>query len=71
MANIEERRDEDWQRMVSHGHPPLRLFHRVFRLLPGPPRCKVCYNPFGGIGGKLCALFGFRPSRKNPLICAV
>ena len=41
------------------------------RLLPGPPRCKICNNPFGGVGGYICRLAGFRPSRKNPFICAV
>jgi adenylate cyclase len=43
--------------------------HRLFRYLPGPPRCKVCHNPFGGIGGKLVGLFGFTRSRKNPNLC--
>ncbi len=71
MATNVESADEQWRKMLSEGHPQLRILHRVFRLLPGPPRCKVCLNPFGGIGGKVVALFGFRPSRKNPLLCAV
>ena len=60
---------EFWQKILAEGHPPLRFFHALFRYLPGPPRCKVCHNPFGGIGGKLVALFGFTPSRKNPNVC--
>jgi adenylate cyclase len=60
---------EFWQKVLTEGHPPLRFMHALFRYLPGPPRCKVCHNPFGGIGGKLVALFGFTPSRKNPNVC--
>jgi adenylate cyclase len=41
----------------------------VFRHLPSPPRCKVCNNPFGGLGGRVLRLAGFRPSRKNPNLC--
>ncbi len=60
-----------WHRILVEGHhPALSVLHRIFRHLPSPPRCKVCFNPFGGIGGKLVGLFGFRPSRKNPRICA-
>jgi adenylate cyclase len=58
-----------WQKVLNEGHPPMRLMHALFRYLPGPPRCKVCHNPFGGMGGKLVALFGFTPSRKNPNVC--
>jgi adenylate cyclase len=60
---------EFWQKILAEGHPPLRFMHALFRYLPGPPRCKICHNPFGGIGGKLVALFGFTPSRKNPNVC--
>jgi|SRR5579875_47986 adenylate cyclase len=60
---------EFWQKVLTEGHPPLRVMHKLFRYLPSPPRCKVCHNPFGGIGGKLCAIFGYTPSRKNPNVC--
>jgi adenylate cyclase len=40
------------------------------RALPSTPRCGFCGAPFGGIGGWLIAPLGFRPSRKNPNICA-
>jgi adenylate cyclase len=43
---------------------------RVFRYLPSAPRCKVCNNPFAGIGGRVVRLAGFVPSRKNPAICS-
>jgi hypothetical protein len=58
-----------WQKVLTDGHKPIRFMHVLFRYLPGPPRCKVCHNPFGGIGGKLVGLFGFTPSRKNPTLC--
>jgi adenylate cyclase len=62
--------DAFWRKVLIEGHQPLRLMQRLFRYLPGPPRCKLCHNPFGGFGGKLVGLFGFTPSRKNPNICA-
>jgi adenylate cyclase len=58
-----------WQKVLTDGHKPIRFMHALFRYMPGPPRCKVCHNPFGGIGGKLVGLFGFTPSRKNPTLC--
>jgi adenylate cyclase len=30
----------------------------------------VCNNPFGGAGGRVFRLAGFRPSRKNPSLCS-
>lgn len=59
-----------WRRLLVEGHQPLLRLHRLFRYLPSPPRCKLCHNPFGGIGGKLVGLWGFTPSRKNPNLCA-
>jgi len=61
--------EERWRKLLTEGHTRLRLAHRVFRYLPSAPRCKVCHNPFGGIGGKLAGLAGFTPSRKNPNLC--
>src|ERR1700730_314783 len=62
--------DARWQKLLTEGHRPIRIAHLLFRHLPSPPRCKVCYNPFGGIGGKLVGLAGFSRSRKNPNLCA-
>ncbi len=61
---------QKWRKILLEGHRPLRIAHAIFRYLPGPPRCKGCHNPFGGIGGKLAGLLGFTPSRKNPNLCA-
>jgi adenylate cyclase len=29
----------------------------------------LCNNPFGGVGGRVFSIAGFRPSRKNPALC--
>ena len=42
----------------------------ILRSLPRGPRCGVCGAPFAGLGGRLVAPLGYRPSRKNPTICA-
>jgi adenylate cyclase len=59
----------DWQRLLVDGYEPLKKGQRIFRLLPSEPRCKLCRNPFGGVGGKLFAAIGRKPSRKNPNLC--
>jgi adenylate cyclase len=66
---VENLSEERWRRILTEGHTPLRVAHLLFRYLPSGPRCKVCHNPFGGIGGKLVGLVGFARSRKNPNLC--
>lgn len=42
------------------------------RLLPSDPRCRWCYYPFQGIGGRLSRiLLGVAPSKLNPQLCNV
>ena len=67
------RSSEEWREALTLGHSmkSLRMLKRVMRLLPGSPRCKVCNNPFGGVGGGLCRLIGFTPSKKNPRLCSL
>src|SRR3954468_268733 len=43
----------------------------VVRHLPSGPRCGVCGAPFAGIGHHLVGPLGYRPSRKNPTVCAM
>ena len=62
--------EERWTRLLTEGHPPLRMAQMTMRRLPSPPRCKLCFNPFGGIPGRIMRLAGFRPSRKNPNFCS-
>ena len=59
----------DWQALLVDGYEPLKKVQRVFRRLPRDPRCKLCQNPFAGVGGKLMGLVGRKPSRKNPNLC--
>jgi adenylate cyclase len=59
----------DWQALLVDGYEPLRKAQRVFRRLPSDPRCKLCQNPFGGVGGRIVGWMGRKPSRKNPNLC--
>jgi adenylate cyclase len=60
----------EWQTILTEGHGQLVRARQLFRYLPSAPRCKVCNNPFGGIGGRVAGMAGFRPSRKNPNLCS-
>ena len=46
------------------------VVHRLMRVLPASPRCGMCGAPFAGLGGRLVRPLGYRPSRKNPTLCA-
>jgi len=59
----------DWDALLVKGYEPLKISQRVFRRLPHGPRCKLCQNPFGGMGGKVVGILGRKPSRKNPNVC--
>jgi adenylate cyclase len=63
---------EDWaaEYQVSNGAVP-RAVRRILRALPSSPRCGRCGAPFGGPGRRIVGPLGYRPSRKNPTICAV
>ncbi|MGI8925407.1 MAG: adenylate/guanylate cyclase domain-containing protein [Tepidiformaceae bacterium] len=61
--------DPQWLEMLTLGHGWPRIVRTIFQHMPSAPRCKVCVSPFGGVGGKVFGLMGFRPSRKNPNLC--
>jgi adenylate cyclase len=61
--------NQHWHHILTEGHPPMKVMRRVFRAVPSSPRCKMCNNPFGGVGGRAFRLMGFAPSRKNPNVC--
>ena len=62
---------DDWEAYFRVGaQPSSRIVKRIFRVLPSDPRCGFCGAPFTGMGGALVRPFGFRPSRKNPNLCA-
>jgi adenylate cyclase len=62
---------EDWAVMWRlHEHGISRLLNRLMFALPHGPRCGVCGAPFAGAGRLITSPLGFRPSRKNPTVCA-
>jgi adenylate cyclase len=64
-------RGEDWEVMWRlHEHGVSRVLNRLMFALPSGPRCGVCGAPFAGPGRLITAPLGFRPSRKNPTVCA-
>jgi adenylate cyclase len=49
-----------------------RRQRRLFMMLPGTPRCNICYAPFEGVGGRIVRLvFGKHPSNLNPQMCNI
>jgi adenylate cyclase len=64
-------RPEDWEvlwRLHEYGFN--RLVNWLFFALPRSPRCGVCGAPFAGFGRFVAGPLGYRPSRKNPTVCA-
>jgi adenylate cyclase len=59
-----------WDFTLDEFHDPkLKRIRWLMKRFPTNPRCKLCEAPFGGVGGKVLRLTGFRPSRKNPNLC--
>jgi adenylate cyclase len=48
----------------------MRALRAFWRALPSSPRCGRCGAPFAGIGRFVASPLGYRPSRKNPTVCA-
>lgn len=64
-------RPEDWEvawRLHEYGFG--RVVNLLFFALPRSPRCGVCGAPFAGLGRWVVGPLGYRPSRKNPTVCA-
>lgn len=64
-------REEDWGAIwrMQEGLVP-SMFRRTWKALPGSPRCGMCCAPFEGAGSWVVRPLGYRPSRKNPSLCA-
>jgi len=60
----------EWQKILTEGHTSMRVARHFWRHVPSSPRCKVCANPFGGVGGRVLKTVGWAPSRKNPNVCS-
>jgi adenylate cyclase len=62
---------EDWMAYFEFSSTKTpRVAQRLMRSLPASPRCGMCGAPFAGIGSRLVRPLGYRPSRKNPTLCA-
>jgi adenylate cyclase len=62
--------DPEWLKLLTDGHRTHLLLRAFMKRLPHEPRCKVCSNPFGGWGGRVVRIAGFKPSTKNPNMCS-
>ena len=60
---------EEFRKVLTGEHPELTRNRVRFKHLPSDPRCKLCWAPFGGIGGAVVRHFGFGRFPGNPAIC--
>jgi adenylate cyclase len=65
--------EQIWRKYLTTGEiESERRKRRLFKVLPGTPRCNNCYAPFHGTGGQIAKiLYGKRPSNLNPQLCNV
>ena len=64
-------KQEDWQAYYDmEGTRMMRAIRWVWRTLPSSPRCGRCGAPFAGFGRYVAKPLGYKPSRKNPTVCA-
>lgn len=63
-------REAEARAILMGTHPNLRWGRRIFAHLPSEPRCKMCANPFGGVGGFVARRIGKAPWPKNPKFCS-
>jgi adenylate cyclase len=62
---------EDWEAVWKlHAQGSSRVAGWFLRTMPRSPRCGICGAPFAGVGSRVVRPFGYRPSRKNPTVCA-
>jgi adenylate cyclase len=60
---------EVWRAIFAEGHPQLQSFQRLHKRLPSPPRCKMCFAPFAGLGGIVMRFRGKGRNQRNPGYC--
>ncbi len=63
--------EDEWRYMLTSGEFGKEARQRHFlRFLPGDFRCKACYSPFDGTGGRIAwIIFHKRQSNFNPHLC--
>ncbi len=62
--------EELWRTIFAVGHPQLKSFQRLHNWLPSPPRCRMCFAPFKGVGGLYMRVRGKGPANRNPRYCS-
>jgi adenylate cyclase len=60
--------EDEWRAILTGQHKGMLQLRKSFRGLPSPPRCKLCYAPFKGVGGLLLGHW-FGPWERNPQLC--
>lgn len=71
MADQEQPEFQDlWRQVLAGTHPAIRMGRRLFKQIPGEPRCKLCGAPLGGAASPLMRLIGKGPWSKNPKFCS-
>ena len=61
-----------WEALFISGMPELEALRRQHLELPSPPRCRLCFAPFAGPGGKMLRERAEDPifeNKLNPLMC--
>jgi adenylate cyclase len=64
----DDRAEADWRELLTGDHKDVLTLRRWFRNLPSAPHCKLCYAPFGGIGGVVLKPW-FGPWERNAQLC--
>lgn len=67
--NRQDGNEELWYQVFQVGHPVLAKKQKRYQMLPGSPRCHLCYAPMGGIGGWVMRFAKLHPSARNPNYC--
>jgi len=62
--------DDLWRQILAGSHPAMRVGRRLYKQLPGEPRCKLCAAPLQGGASPLMRLMGKGPWPKNPKFCS-
>ena len=60
--------EAEWRELLTGEHKGMQSLRRLFLNVPSPPRCKMCYAPFHGVGGVLLKPW-FGPWERNSQLC--
>jgi adenylate cyclase len=67
----DQRIEDVWREIMETGdYGKARSQRRIFKLMPGDPRCRICFAPFSGWGSTVARVFyDKRPSKLSPYLC--